>query len=203
MLLDHNKFVVKSQGKMFSSKKTYEIVDGESGQTLGTAKDTTGFIASLLGSTTIEVRDSSDDKVLFSIGRTGLFLKKDQVLDPQGQVVGRYKAKMFSLSGGFHVYDKDGKHLAEIQGKMLKADYKFVTPDRSAEMGSVSKKQVGVTKALLTGNESYGVQIEPKFATDSMTKTLILGAAIAVESIFKKKAGKTGGGGESGGGDED
>ena len=202
MLLDQNKFVVKSQGKMFSSKKTYEIVDGESGQTLGTAKDTTGFIASLLGSTTIEVRDSSDDKVLFSVGRTGLLLKKDQVLDSQGQVVGRYKAKMFSLSGGFHVYDKDGKHLAEIQGNMFKADYKFVTPDKSAEMGSVSKTWGGLAKSLLTGGGTYGVQIDPKFAKDNTAKTLILGATIAVESIFKKKAAKEAGASVGGGEEE-
>jgi uncharacterized protein YxjI len=140
MLLDHNKFVVKSQGKMFSSKKSYEILDGETGQSLGTAKDTTGFLASFFGSKTIEVRDAANTP-LFSVGRQGWLMKKDQVLDPQGQVIGRYKAKMFSLSGGFHVYDKDGKHLAEIQGKMFKAEYKFVTPDRSTEIGSVSRSE--------------------------------------------------------------
>ncbi len=202
MLLDQNKFVVKSQSKTFSSKKSFEILDGETGQLLGTAKDTTGFLASLLGSTTIEVRDASNNAPLFSVGRTGLLLKKDQVLNPEGEVVGRYKAKMLSLSGGFHVYDKDGKHLAEIQGKMLKAEYKFVTPDRTAEMGSVSRTWGGLAKSLLAGADTYGVQIDPKFGKDSTAKILILGATIAVESIFKKKAGKDSGLGSGGGGDE-
>ena len=201
MLLDQNKFVVKSQGKAFSSKKSFEILDGESGQLLGTAKDTTGFLAKLLGSTTIEVRDASNNAPLFTVGRTGLLLKKDQVLNPQGEVVGRYKAKMFSLSGGFHVYDKDAKHLAEIQGKMLKSEYKFVTPDKSAEMGSVSRTWGGLAKSLLAGSDTYGVQIDPKFAKDPTAKMLILGATIAIESIFKKKAGKSSGG--IGGGGED
>src|SRR5262245_5942787 len=111
MLLDQNKFVVKSQGKAFSSKKNFEIIDGETGQVLGTAKDMTGFLPGLFGSTVIEVRDASNNAHLFSVGRTGWLFKKDQVLNPQGNVVGRYKAKMFSLSGGFHVYGKDGKHL--------------------------------------------------------------------------------------------
>jgi uncharacterized protein YxjI len=202
MLLDHNKFAVKSQSKAFSSKKGFEIVDGDNGQALGTAKDTTGFLASLLGGTTIEVRDTSSNAPLFTVARTGWLLKKDQVLDPQGQVVGRYKAKMFSLSGGFHVYDKDGKHLAEIQGKMLKSEYKFVTPDRSAEMGSVSRSWGGLAKSLFTGNDTYGVQIDPKFAKDSTAKMLILGATIAIESIFKKKESKSSFGGAGGGGDE-
>src|SRR5437899_3256559 len=64
VLLDQNKFVVKSQSKKFSSKKSFEIVDGETGQTLGTAKDTTGFFASLLGQVNIEVRDVSNNAPL-------------------------------------------------------------------------------------------------------------------------------------------
>ena len=88
MLLDHNKFVVKSQSKMFSSKKSYQILD-EEGQTLATAKDTTGFFASLFGSAVLEVRDASNDRPLFTVGRTGWLLKKDQLLDAEGQLVGR------------------------------------------------------------------------------------------------------------------
>jgi uncharacterized protein YxjI len=190
MLLDQNKFVVKSKGKMFSSKKAFDILDGETGKVIGTATDTTGFLSSLFGSTVVEVRDSTSNEVLFSVGRTGFILKKDQVLNPQGEVVGRYKAKVFSLSGGFQVYDKDGKHLAEIQGKMLKAEYKFLSPDK-AEMGSVSRTWGGLAKSFLSGNDSYGVQIDPKFAADKTAKMLMLGATIAVESIFKKKKSKS------------
>jgi uncharacterized protein YxjI len=187
MLLDQNKFVVKSSSKAFSSKKNFEIVEGDSGQQLGTATDTTGFFPSLLGATHVEVRDSSNNALLFTVGRMGMIFKKDQVLDGQGQLIGKYKAKMFSLSGGFHVYDKDGKHLLEIQGNMLKAEYKFMTPDRSTEMGSVSRTWGGLAKSLFTGGDTFGVQIDPKFGSDHNMKMLILGAAIALESFFKKK----------------
>ncbi len=202
MLLDHTKFVVKSQSKKFSSKKSFEIVDGENGQTLGAAKDTTGFFASLLGSANIEVRDVSNNALLFSVRRTGWLLKKDEVVDPEGQVVGRYKAKRFSLSGGFHVYGKDGKHLAEIQGKLLKAEYKILTPDRNTEMGSVSRTWGGLAKSLLSGDDSYGVQIAPPCAEDARAKMLILGATLAVESIFKKEKKSKASGGGGGGEDE-
>src|SRR5204862_298346 len=50
MLLDQNKFVVKSESKGFSDKKAFEILDPESGQVLGTAKDTTGKML-ILGAT--------------------------------------------------------------------------------------------------------------------------------------------------------
>lgn len=198
MLMDKNKFVVKSQGKLLSSKKSFEILD-EDGKVLATAKDTTGFFASLLGLATIQVRDAADDAVVFSVVRSGWPMTKDQVLDGKGEVVGRYKAKIFSLSGGFHMYDKDGKHLGEIKGKMLKAEYTFVTPDKGAEMGKVSRTWGGLAQALFTGNDTYGVQIDREFEADVRAKTLILGATIAIESIFKQKAEKSGGASFGGG----
>jgi hypothetical protein len=88
---------------------------------------------------------------------------------------------------------------------MFKAEYKFLTPDRSTEMGSVSRTWGGLAKSLLNGDDSYGVQVAPQFAGDARAKMLILGAALAVESIFKKeKGGKAEGGGEgdAGGGDD-
>jgi uncharacterized protein YxjI len=201
MLLDHIKFIVKSQSKALSSKKSYQILD-EDGQALGTAQDTTAFFPSLFGLATIEVRDSSKDRPLFTVTRSGWLLKKDQVLDAEGRVVGRFKEKMLSLSGGYHVYDHSGKHIAEIQGSLLKADYKFLTPEKKA-MGSVSRTWGGLAKSLFTGNDTYGVQVEPQFAEDATAKMVMLGATIAVESIFKKKKEKASGGSSDGGSGEE
>src|SRR5262245_17726541 len=92
-MLDKNNFVVKGQAKLLSSKKSYEIVDGDSTQPVATAKETTGFLASLTGSRTIEMRQKSDNALVFSVCRHGFPFKKVQALDAAGQVVGTYKAK--------------------------------------------------------------------------------------------------------------
>ena len=198
MLLDQNKFVVKGESKMFSSKKSFEFLD-ESGKPLGKATDVTGFFAGLFGGTVIEVRDATNNELVFTLARTGFFMKKDEVKDSKGEVVGRYKAKLFSLSGGFHIYDKDAKHVAEIQGKFFSAEYKFLAPDKS-EMGSVSRTWGGLAKSLFTSGSTYGVTIDPKCANDPKAKMLILGASIALETIFKPK--KDSGSSVSVGGDE-
>jgi uncharacterized protein YxjI len=203
VLLDHNHLLVKSQSKKLSSSKTFEIADAASGETLGSAKDTADFLASLFGSVNLEVRDVSNNAVVFVVRRSGWLFKKDQVLDARDEVVGRYKAKLFSLSGGFHVYDKDAKHIAEIRGKMFKAEYKFITPDKTTEMGSVSRTWSGLAKSLATGDDTYVVQIAPKYENDERAKMLMLGAALAVESIFKKKKESKGGGSSEGGGGGD
>lgn len=185
MLLDHSKYAVKATTVAFSSKTSFEILD-EKGEQLATAEDKTGFLAGLFGGAVYEVRDSGSGEVVFSLCRSGFLMKKDEVKDPKGEVVGRYKSKMFSLSGGFHVYDKDGKHLAEIQGKMLKKEYKFLTPEK-AEIGVVSRTWEGFAKEMLTGDGSYGVTIQPRFAEDKRAKILVLAATIAAETIFKPK----------------
>ncbi len=204
-MLEKSKFVVKTQKKMLSSKKTYDIVDAETGDVLASTASKKGLMGMLLGMVggggkdTIIVKQVSNQKPVLTVRRKGLIFKKIQVLNGAGKVIGRYKAKAFSLSGGFHVYDANGKHFAEVTGKMFKSDYKFISPDGGAEIGAVSKSGVGGMKALLTSAGAYGVQIAPKYADDVNAKILVLGAAIAIDSMFKKGGGHS----EAGGGDEE
>lgn len=201
-MLEKNMFVVKEKVKLLSSRNSYEILD-EAGAVIGTAEQKTGGLAAILGMvlgdppTRIEFREKPDDSLVFTIRRRGYLFKKVEVVDAQDKLVGRYKAKMLSLSGGFHVYDMDGKHIAEIRGKMLKSDYTFFAPDGKTEMGKVAKKWGGMMKEMFSSADTYGVQIAPAFADQPTVKMLILGAAVAIDALMSKR------GGASAGGDED
>ena len=201
-MLERNTFVVKQKAKMFSSRNSYEILD-ETGSVIGTAEQQTSGLAKMIGmltgepATQIDFREKPDDSLVFTVKRSGLLFKKVQVLDAQGAAIGTYKAKKFSLSGGFHVYDGSGKHVAEIRGKLLKSDYTFFQPDGKTEMGKVSKKWAGAMKELFTSADTYAVQIEPAFGDDPKTKMLILGAAVAIDALMST------GGGASDGGESD
>ena len=129
--------------------------------------------------------------------------QKVRVFDGEGKVAGTYKTKKFSRSGSFHIYDKDGKHFAEIKGRMFKDEYKFLAPDRTTEMGTVSKQWRGLAKELFAAGPAYGVEIAPAYAEDTRAKMLILGAALAIKGIFSQKAGKGGGKAEEGGEEEE
>jgi uncharacterized protein YxjI len=214
-LLSSNRFVVKEQSKLLSANKTFEISD-DTGEVLGTAKETRGWFAVLMSmfmgkdnmSLTVELRQKSDDAVVFSVRRKGFFFKKIQVLDGDGKVVGAYKAKLFSLTGGFHIYDAAGKHVSDIKGQWFKAEYNFFTPKGNTKMGTVSKKWGGLVKELFTDDRTYGVEIAPDYHDDPTTKILILGAAFAINVMFKQSKESTTVGSSSssissGGGDED
>jgi uncharacterized protein YxjI len=197
-------FVVKQKGKLFSSRHSYEILD-DAGNVIGTAEQKTSALANLLGmvfgepSTAIEFREKPDDSLVFTVRRSGLLFKKVQVVDAQGAVLGTYKAKRFSISGGFHVYDKDGKHVAEIRGSLMKADYTFFAPDGKTELGKVGKKWGGM-KSMVMSADTYGVQVAPAAAEDPKAKMLILGAAVAISALMGGKGGTVVAGESEGGG---
>ncbi|MCE9567067.1 MAG: hypothetical protein K8U57_34120 [Planctomycetes bacterium] len=193
-MLEHNLFVVSEKTKFFSSNGAYEIRDSE-GNVLGTAVQTTGLMAKLIGmakgppSTKIEFKEAGSEAPVFTLRRRGFLFKKIELIDGKGTVLGRYKSKRFSLSGGFHVYDESGKHIAEIRGKMMKFEYTFFTPDGKTEMGKVSKKWGGAMKELFTSADTYGVEIKPAFAENTKAKMLILGAAVAIDCLMGAKGG--------------
>ena len=198
-MLDRTTFVVSQKAKLLSSRNSYEIRD-EAGKVIGTAEQSTGMMAKLIGmvkgppSTKIEFFAAGSATPVFTVRRRGLLFKKVEVLDASGKVVGLYKSKRFSLSGGFHVYDGDGKHVAEIRGKLTKADYTFFAPDGKTELGKVSKKWAGAMKELFTSADTYGVQVAPAAAGDERTKMLILGAAVAIDCLMSTQGGAKAGG---------
>src|SRR5262249_34264227 len=88
----------------------------------------------------------------------------------------------------FHVYDKDGNHFAEIKGKWLGFDYRFVTPDGKVELGRGSKKWGGMAKELFTSADTYGVEGSEELADQPMAKMLILAAALAIDMIYQEES---------------
>ena len=196
-MLESNNFVVKERARLLAARKTYDIFDGETGQPLGTAATTVSGLWTAAGlvlgkdsvPVAIEVREKPDDSLVFTVRRSGLLVKRVEAYDSQGVPIGSYRAKRFSLAGGFHVYDKDGNHFCDVRGKLFRAEYTFVTPDGKAELGKVTKQWGGLAKELFTSADTYGVRINPDFAELPIAKMLMLGAALAIDGLFPKGKG--------------
>lgn len=196
-MLESNSFVVRERARILAARKAYDILDGETGQPLGTATTVVGGVWTALGlvlgkdsvPVTVEVREPPDDSLLFTVRRSGLLLKRVEAHDSQGALLGSYRAKRLSLTGAFHVYDKDGAPFADVRGKLFKAEYTFVTPDGKAELAKVTKQWGGLAKELFTSADTYGVRVNPDFAEQPVAKMLILGAALAIDGLFPKGKG--------------
>lgn len=198
-MLDRNKYIIKEKVKILSAVQSYDILDPEDGELIGTAQESIGIVTQLLRwfmskqllPTRLEVREKPDDSLVFSLRRGWyIFRSRVEVLDSQDHLIGYFKSKFFTISGGFHVYDKDDKHFAEVKGKLLGWNYRFLSPDGKVEMGKVSKKlgAVGVLKELFTSADTFGVEVNEDLADEPMAKMLILAATLAIDLIYKSES---------------
>jgi uncharacterized protein YxjI len=199
-MLECNTFAIQEHKKILSSVQTYDIKNGETGEVVGTAAEDIGFLTKTLRwvmskqflPTRLEVREKPDDSLLFSMRRGWyLFRSRVEVRDSQDVLVGYFRSKFFTISGGFHVYDKDDKYFARVKGRLFGFDYRFLTEDDKVELGRVSKViggAEGLAREIFFSADHYYLQINPALAEQPMAKLLLLAATLAVDLIYKSQS---------------
>ena len=199
-MLECNSFAIQEHKKILSSVQSYDIKNGESGELIGTAREDIGFFTQTMRwlvskqflPTKVEVREKPDDSLLFTLRRGWyLFRSRVEVRDSQDALVGYFKSKFFTISGGFNVYDKDDKYFARVKGRLLGFDYRFLTEDDKLELGRVSKVIGGVgglAREVFFSADHYYLQINPELVEQPMAKMLLLAATLAVDLIYKSQS---------------
>lgn len=200
-MLEADKFIIKEKVKFLKNFQTYDIFDADSQEQIGIAEERISAIIKTLRwvidqkfmPTRIEVREMPEDALVFSMRRGAFFFRsRVEVHDANGELVGYFKSKVFSFGGGFHVYDKNDNHFAEVKGNLIGFNYRLLTPDHSVELGKVTKEWGGVMKEFFTSADSYLVDVNDDLREQPVAKMLILAAALATDMIFK--SGRSGGG---------
>ncbi len=198
-MLECNTFAITEHKKILSSVQSYDIQNGETGELVGTASENIGVFTKTLRwlvsknflSTTVEVREKPDDSLVFTLHRGWyLFRSRVEVRDAQGELVGYFKSKFFTISGGFHVYDKDGKYFAHVKGKLFGFHYKFLSEDGAVELGEVSKRLAGIAglaREVFFSADNYFLCVNPSLAEQPLAKMLLLAATLAVDMIYKSE----------------
>jgi Scramblase len=198
-MLECNSFAIQERKKILSSVQSYDIRNGETGEVVGSAREEIGFFTKSLRwvmskhllPTKLEIREKPDDSLVFMLRRGWyLFKSRVEVRDSQGHLVGFFRSKFFTISGGFHVYDKDGKYFAQVQGRLFGFDYRFLTEDGKVELGRVSKVLgglAGVAREMFFSADNYFLMINPDLAEQPMAKMLLLAATLAVDLIYKSE----------------
>ncbi|MFM8274153.1 MAG: phospholipid scramblase-related protein [Gemmata sp.] len=199
-MLECNAFAITEHKKIFSSVQSYDIKNGETGETVGTAREAISGMTQVLRwvvskqllPAAVEVREKPDDALVFTLRRGPyLFRSRVEVTDAQGQLIGYFKSKFLTISGAFNVYDKDNKHFAHVQGKTFGFNYRFLTEDGKAELGVVSKKVggiAGLAREVFFSADNYFLRVNPDLADQPLAKMLLLAAALAVDLIYKSES---------------
>ena len=138
-MLDRQKYLVKEHVGMFKLSDTYDIFDAETKQKIGVAREEIPAWAKWLRllvnkkllPTTVALREGEDldGEIVLSIVRgVGLFRVPVKVFLGDKKI-GEFKSKIFSLGGGFYVYDAHGNQVAEVKGDWKGWDFRLVTSE--------------------------------------------------------------------------
>src|SRR5262249_29670171 len=131
-MLQHNRLLSKVKLSLFGAKFT--ISDWETKDQLGMAKEVVPFWKlGLRGlnvgpikfrswmATRIDVRQSDDGPVLCGVRKLASMMSlvsTAEVYDFRNELIGYFKGKIFSLMGGFWLYDANDEQVAEVQSKL-------------------------------------------------------------------------------------
>jgi uncharacterized protein YxjI len=196
-MLELQRFLIKERVAFLKTVDTYDIFDPDSQDQVGIASEEPGtwnkwlrwIISKQLMSTRVVVREMDDASLVFTIRKPfSLWRARVEVYDAEDNLVGYFKSKLFSMGGGFWVYDQHDQQFAEIKGDWKGWNFKFLTPD-GQEVGLVTKKWAGLGKELFTSADTYIVSISDSLSTHPIAKMLLLAAALAIDVVYKEHGG--------------
>jgi uncharacterized protein YxjI len=194
-MLNLSKWMVREHVGMLKLTDTYDILDPETQQQVGIAKERPGFVTHLLRllvkkrllPTTVYVYEGTapEGKEAFSIQRGMNFLvPKVHVRSGDGELLGTLRPKMWSLKCRLRLLDEQGTDVGLLEGDWKGWNFRFLTSS-GEEMGVVTKKWAGLAKELFTSADNYMIALSGE--ADPGKAALLLAAGLAVDILLKER----------------
>jgi uncharacterized protein YxjI len=194
MLLNQTTYFIKERVAFAKLTDTYDILNPQTQETMGIAKEEPSVWAKWLQlvvnkqllPTTLNIYEREDQPPVISIHRPATFFRsKVKVTDGNGQSLGYFKSKLFSLGGGFFVFDARDQQVAEVKGDWKGWNFKFLGQG-GREIGTVTKKWAGIGKELFTSADNYIIALNDA-GGDSNAAALLLAAGLAIDIVYKER----------------
>ncbi len=191
--LNANLFLVKEHTGFFKAANNFDIHDPETGEiVMECREDNLGFLTKMLRFTDykrltpfdIEIRTPDGEPIVRVTRGVSFFLSKVNVLNDEGDRIGGFQQKFFSLGGAFSVLGVNDEPLCQLKGKWTGWDFSFMAGDR--QLARVTKKWAGLGKELFTTADNYVLQIDDNVPPDSPLRQLILGAVMCIDMVLKE-----------------
>jgi hypothetical protein len=199
-MLKHNRFMVKSKFSFAGAK--FKINNPDTKDELGMANERISFFTQVLRglnvgpvrfkdwmATVVEVREEEDGPVLFTVRKPVQLFKfviTVQIWDDQGEMIGYFRTKLFSLFGGFWVYDANDEQVAEVKSKITKKGPRidFLAAD-GRELAYISSETMEAAKkggfSVVWGTAGLTVSMAEEMRDQTQMKVLLLATTLAME----------------------
>lgn len=197
-MLTLNEYVVKEHVGLFKMSDAYDIIDPANGTKVGLAQERVPGLVQVLRflvnkqllPTKVVFIDKPDEKgegkVVLSIKRGFSFLfPKIHILANDETPIGYFKKKLFSLGGSFYIHDMQGARIGMVKGDWKGWNFRILD-EGGKELGVVTKQWAGLGKELFTTADTYVISIAKDAQSSPGTKSLLLAAGIAIDTIFKE-----------------
>jgi uncharacterized protein YxjI len=194
-MLDRKTFLIKERVGFLKLVDTFDIYDPATGVKIGIAREAISPVLKLFRllvnkrflPTLVEVREDEHGPAVLTIRRGVTLLRaRVTVRDRVGKELGHFRSKLFSIGGGFDVFDTFDKPVAEIKGDWKGWNFRFLAAD-GTELGKVTKKWAGLGKELFTSADNYVIALEEGRALQPETAALLLAAGLAIDIVYKEK----------------
>ena len=188
-----NQFLIKEHLGLFKSASNYDIYDLATGEKMLECREPhLGMFTKALRFTDyrrytpfdIRITDLSGKPVVQVQRGISLFLSKVKVYDSQGQRIGGFNQKLFSIGGAFRVLDENDHEVCELAGKWTGWDFQFKA--QGVQLARVTKKWVGLGKEFFTAADNYVLDISDAVSPESPTRLLILAAVMCIDMVLKE-----------------
>lgn len=192
-ILNRNVFFVKEHVGMFKAANNYDIYDPETGHMiLECREEGLGIFSRILRFTDfkrmtpfdIQIRAPDGQPIVRITRGISVFLSKVNVVDGNGQGIGGFKQKFFSIGGAFTVLDRSEKPVCQLKGKWTGWDFKFMAGQ--TELAHVTKKWAGIGRELFTSADNYVLEISESVPPDDPVRELILAAVMCIDMVLKE-----------------
>ena len=193
-LTDRKTYVVKERVGFMKLASVYDLLDADSGQPIGIAKEEPGDVIKYLRllvnnrwlPTVVNVYESEGGQPVLSIHRgVSLFRPKVHV-SAGGRQLGYFHEKRFTLAKTFLMYDNAGAQVGTVKGDWKGWNFQFLDGN-GQELGKVTKKWAGLAKELFTTADTYVIALSDAGAGRPDVAQLLLAAGLAIDTVFKEK----------------
>jgi uncharacterized protein YxjI len=192
-ILRQNLFFIKEHVGMFKAANNFDIHNPDTQELLMTCREEKlGAFTKMFRFTDykrltpfhIEIKTAKGEPVLEVKRGVSLFLSTVEVFDENGQLVGRFKQKFFSVGGKFDVLDAQNNVLCTLKGKWTSWDFKFM--QGNSELAHVSKKWAGIGRELFTSADNYMLSVNDSVRKEDTVRILILAAVMCIDMVLKE-----------------
>ena len=193
-MLDRQTYVVRERaGLMMKLASTYDLLDPDSGQPIGVAKEEPPGIVKylrLLGDnkwlpTIVNVYEREGDPPLLTIRRgVALFRPRVHVRSRSGEI-GYFRKKVLTIGMSFLIFDMQDREIGTVKGDWKGWNFQVLDP-QGQELGRITKKWSGLAREFFTNSDTYVITLSDAARGRREVAELLLAAGLAVDMVFKE-----------------